>query len=63
MNDALNRRIANYLSRLIVYFARPEIFDSVSMMHEAEKLIADLDEDRSNEIDDGFKWPKYEVPK
>lgn len=65
MNDVLNRRVANYLGRLLVYFERPEIFDSLSLMKEASNLIMDLDDDRKNEVIEGddFKWPPYEVPK
>ena len=66
MNEALNRRIANYLGRLVQYFDRPQIFDQNSMQTEAEKLRHDLDDDRTNEAGktvDNFVWPPYEVPK
>lgn len=50
MNDALNRRIANYLGRLIVYFDRPQIFDTLAMMKEAHALEIELDNARFNEV-------------
>ena len=50
MNQALNRRVHNFLGRLAVYFARPEIFDSLSMMKEAGALMIELDNDRINEV-------------
>ena len=65
MNDALNRRIHNYLERLVVYFDRPQIFDAPSMSKEACNLISDLNFDRNNDTcEDDFVWPpsKYEVP-
>ncbi len=50
MNESLNRRIENYLQRLVVYFERPQIFDAPSMSKEACNLISDLNFDRKNEV-------------
>lgn len=47
---SLNRRLHNFLGRLLVYFARPEIFDDVSLMKEADTLMGELDNDRSYEV-------------
>ena len=47
---SLNRRVENYLGRLVVYFARPQIFDADKMALEAETLMLELDSDRINEV-------------
>lgn len=64
MNDALNRRIHNYLERLGVYFERPQIFDTTALATEASALMLEVDNERSNDTcEDDFTWPPYEVPK
>lgn len=52
MNDPLNRKVHNYLSRLISYFERPQIFDDKAMATEAQALMFELDKDRKGEACD-----------
>lgn len=50
MNDSLNRRMHNFLGRMVVYFERPQIFDSGAMVTEARDFMQALDDDRANEV-------------